>query len=171
MVLTVEYGLPPQARAPDADYRSAFRRAEVAEALLAELPDTRVLMMSGLMDPYTIWRVWQSGAHGHIDKTASLTSLTEAIQTVLRGERYFSTVFQQVKERWLSQPDSFQKVLSEREQEVLKRVVNGWQDERIAKKMGIAAETIAFHRKNIRKKLKLHSDWDMVAYGRLWGFC
>ncbi len=144
---------------------------EVAEALLAELPDTRVLMMSGLMDPYTIWRVWQSGVHGYIDKTASLDSLTEAIQTVMRGERYFSPVFQEVKARWLSQPDSFQKVLSEREQEVLKRVVNGWQDERIARKMGIGAETVAFHRKNIRKKLKLHSDRDMVAYGRLWGFC
>jgi DNA-binding NarL/FixJ family response regulator len=144
---------------------------ELAEALLAELPDTRVLMMSGLMDPYTIWRVWQSGVHGYIDKTESLTSLTEAIRMVLRGERYFSPVFQEVKAQWLSQPDSFQKVLSEREQEVLKRVVSGWQDERIAKKLGVSAETIAFHRKNIRKKLNLHSDRDMVAYGRMWGVC
>jgi DNA-binding NarL/FixJ family response regulator len=144
---------------------------ELAEALLAELPETRVLMMSGLMDPHTIWEVWQSGAHGYIDKTQSLKTLTEAIQTVLRGERYFSQVFHDVKERWLSQPDSFQKLLSDREQEVLKRVATGWQDERIAKKLGISSETVAFHRKNIRKKLKLHSDRDMVAYGRLWGFC
>ncbi len=144
---------------------------ELAESLLAELPETRVVMMSGLMDPHTIWKVWQSGAHGYIDKTQSLTSLTEAIQTVLRGERYFSPVFQEVKTRWLSQPDSFQKVLSEREQEVLKRVVSGWADERIAKKLSIAPDTVAFHRKNIRKKLNLHSDRDMVAYGRLWGFC
>ncbi|MCX6921939.1 MAG: response regulator transcription factor, partial [Verrucomicrobia bacterium] len=132
---------------------------------------TRVLMMSGMMDPRTIWQVWQSGAHGYIDKTQCLTTLNEAIQTVLRGERYFSKVFQEVKERWLTQPDAFQKVLSDREQEVLQRVVNGWQDERIAKKMGVSPETIAFHRKNIRKKLDLHSDRDLVAYGKLWGFC
>jgi DNA-binding NarL/FixJ family response regulator len=144
---------------------------ELTEALLAEAPETRILLMSGLMDPHTIWRVWQSGAHGYIDKAQHLASLTEAIQTVLRGERYFSRVFQEVKERWLSQPDSFQKVLSDREQEVLKRVVTGWQDERIGKKLGIAPETVAFHRKNIRKKLKLHTDRDMVAYGRRWGFC
>lgn len=54
---------------------------------------------------------------------------------------------------------------------MLKRVASGWTDERIGKKMNIPAETVAFHRKNIRKKLKLHSDRDMVAYGRLWGFC
>lgn len=144
---------------------------ELAEALLAELPDTRVLMMSGLMDPHTVWQVWQSGVHGYIDKTQSLTTLTEAIQTVLRGEKYFSPIFLDVKARWLSQPDSFQKVLSDREQEVLKRVVTGWEDDRIGKKLSIAPETVAFHRKNIRKKLKLHSDLDMVAYGRLWGFC
>jgi DNA-binding NarL/FixJ family response regulator len=144
---------------------------ELAEALLAELPDTCVLMMSGMTDPHTIWQVWQSGAHGYIDKTQSLASLSKAIQTVLRGEKYFSRVFQEVKEKWLSQPDSFQKLLSGREQEVLKRVASGWTDERIGKKMNISAETVAFHRKNIRKKLKLHSDRDMVAYGRLWGFC
>jgi len=144
---------------------------ELAEALLAELPDTRVLMMSGLTDPHTIWQVWQSGAHGYIDKTQSLASLTEAIQTVLRGERFFSRVFKEVKERWLSQANSFQKVLSGREQAVLERVANGWPDERIAKKLGISPDTVAFHRKNIRKKLKLHSDRDIVAYGRLWGFC
>jgi len=144
---------------------------DLAEALLAELPDTRVLMMSGLMDPHTIWRVRQIGAHGYIDKTQSLATLSTAIQTVLRGERYFSPVFQEVQAQWLAQPDSFQKVLSDREQEILKLVVNGWQDQRIGKKLSIAPETVAFHRKNIRKKLKLHSDRDMVAYGRLWGFC
>jgi DNA-binding NarL/FixJ family response regulator len=144
---------------------------DLAETLLAELPETRVVMMSGLMDPHTIWLVWQSGAHGYIDKTQGLASLTEAIQTVLKGERYFSPVFHEVKAQWLSQPDSFQKVLSDREQEVLKRVVSGWQDERIAKRLGISPETVAFHRKNIRTKLKLHNDRDMVAYGRMWGFC
>ena len=75
---------------------------ELAEALLAELPDTCVLMMSGMTDPHTIWQVWQSGAHEYIDKTQSLASLSKAIQTVLRGEKYFSRVFQEVKEKWLS---------------------------------------------------------------------
>ena len=143
---------------------------ELAEELLAELPETRVVMMSGLIDPHTIWQVWQSGAHGYIDKTQPLTSLIDAIHAVLRGETYFSSVFQEVKARWLAQPDSFQKLLSEREQEVLKRVVSGWSDERIARKLSIEPETVAFHRKNIRKKLKLHNVRDMVAYGRLWGF-
>ena len=144
---------------------------DLAKALLTELPETRVLMMSGMTDPHTIWKVWQSGAHGYIDKTQSLASLSKAIQKVLRGGRYFSQVFREVKEQWLSQPDSFHKLLSEREQEVLKHVTSGLTDERIAKKMSVSLETVVFHRKNIRKKLTLHNDRDMVAYGRLWGFC
>jgi DNA-binding NarL/FixJ family response regulator len=143
---------------------------ELAEPLLAELPHIRVLLFPGCMDPHTIWRVSQSGVQGYVNRTEGLDCLILAIEAILRGEKYFSAAFQEVKSQWLSQPDPFQKVLSAREQGGFERVVCGWTDERIARKLAISAETVAFHRKNIRKKLNLHSDRDMVAYGRIWGF-
>jgi DNA-binding NarL/FixJ family response regulator len=51
----------------------------------------------------------------------------------------------------------------------LRRVVTGWDDERIAKQLNISSATIGVHRKNIRRKLELHNDRELVAYARAWG--
>ena len=96
---------------------------ELAARLLAKLPATRVITMTGRMDPYTIWRASQIGVHGYMEKTLRPEILVEAIREVAKGGTYFSPVFQKVKSEWLSQPEAFQKILSDREQEVLRRVV------------------------------------------------
>ncbi len=98
---------------------------ELVSRLLVQLPQTRLLAMSGLMDPYTIWRVMQSGVHGYIDKTQSPELLLQALSLAAKGENFFSPVFRKVRMEWLSQPEAFQKILSDREQEVLRRVVAG----------------------------------------------
>ena len=141
----------------------------LVEKLLKELPDIRLIVMSGLMDPYTIWRVWQSGVHGYIVKTDNVESLVKTIETVMNNGHYFSPVFQEVKNKWLSKPEAFQKILSDREQEVLRHLVAGWDDERIGEKLGISATTVGVHRKNTRKKLELHNDRELLAYALLWG--
>ena len=142
---------------------------ELAKRLLAQLPGIRLLAMSGLMDPYTIWRVCQSGVHGYIVKTQSGESLVQAVRQVAEGGGFFSPVFQKIKDEWLAQPEAFQKILSNREQEVLRFVVAGWDDARVAAELGITATTVAAHRKHIRQKTGLHSDRDLVAYARRWG--
>jgi DNA-binding NarL/FixJ family response regulator len=142
---------------------------DLSRRLLVEMPSLRLLTMTGRMDPYTVWRAAQSGVHGYIEKTASPEMLIEAIRTVATGGVFFSPVFQQVKQEWLAQPEAFQKILSEREQEVLRRVVTGQDDERIAKELNITAATVIVHRKHIRQKLELHNDRELVAYARRWG--
>ena len=57
--------------------------------------------------------------------------LLEAIQTVAGGGVFYSRHFAQIKREWLSQPEAFQKLLSEREQEVLSRMACGWDEARI----------------------------------------
>ena len=141
----------------------------LVEKLLKELPDMRLIVMSGLMDPFTIWRVWQSGVHGYIVKTENVEFLVKTIQTVMNNGVFFSPVFQEVKNSWLSKPEAFQKILSDREQEVLRHVVAGWDDEKIGAKLGISAVTVAVHRKNTRKKLELHNDRELLAYALRWG--
>ncbi len=142
---------------------------ELVRRFVAEMPDMRLITMTGRMDPYTIWRVSQSGVHGFMEKTLPPEMLMEAIRTVGHGGVFFSPFFQQVKQEWLSQPEAFQKILSDREQEVLRRVVTGDSDEQIAGQLGISVATIGVHRKHIRQKLELHNDRELVAYARKWG--
>ncbi len=142
---------------------------QLVTQLLEKMPSIRLLAMSGRVDPYTIWRVSRCGVHGYVEKTLRPQILMEAIRTVAQGNVYFSPYFQTVKQEWLSQPEAFQKILSEREQEVLRRVVAGWDDERIGKHLDITASTVTVHRKHIRQKLELHNDRELVAYARHWG--
>jgi len=142
---------------------------ELAKRLLAEMPSLRLLTMTGRTDPYTIWRASQCGVHGYIEKTLPPEMLIEAIRTVAKGGEFFSPVFRKVKQEWLAQPEAFQKILSEREQTVLRRVVAGLDDERIAKELHITVATVIVHRKHIRQKLELHNDRELVAYARRWG--
>jgi DNA-binding NarL/FixJ family response regulator len=142
---------------------------ELTKRLRSIAPAIRLLTMSGRIDPYAIWQVAQSGAHGYVEKTENPEILLEAIRTVAAGAEYFSHGFQKVKQEWLAQPDSFQKILSDREQQVLRRVVAGCDDAQIARELEIAFSTVGAHRKHIRQKLALHSDRDLVAYARVWG--
>jgi DNA-binding NarL/FixJ family response regulator len=142
---------------------------ELVKRLRVKMPALRLLTMTGRMDPHTIWRASQSGVHGYLEKTLPPEILLEAIRTVAKGGVFFSPLFQKMKLEWLSQPEAFQKILSDREQEVLRRVVAGWNDERIAKQLNITAATVEVHRKHIRQKLELHNDRELVAYAREWG--
>ena len=142
---------------------------QLVKRLRSKTPEIRLLTMSGRIDPYAIWQVAQSGAHGYVEKTANPQLLLAAIRAVAVGADFFSDAFQKVKQEWLAQPDSFQKILSEREQQVLRWVVAGRDDAQIAKELDIAVSTVGVHRKHIRQKLELHNDRDLVAYARAWG--
>jgi len=60
----------------------------------------------------------------------------------------------------LSQPDS----LGKREKEVLKHIAQGHRSASIATQMGIAVATVEAHRRNILRKLQLHSAADLTRY-------
>jgi DNA-binding NarL/FixJ family response regulator len=70
---------------------------------------------------------------------------------------------------WLTQPEAFQKVLTNRELGVLHCLTEGQSDPEIGKHLGISVETVAGHRKSLRRKLNVHDDRSLMAYGREWG--
>jgi two-component system nitrate/nitrite response regulator NarL len=142
---------------------------ELAQRLTAEFPKMRLLAMSGLSDACTIWRIMQSGAHGYIEKIQEPDSLIEAIRAVAKGNTFFGPTFSRVRQEWLAKPDAFHKLLSEREQQILRGVVSGWEDDLIARELGIATATVEVHRKRIRQKLGVHNDRGLLAYARRWG--
>jgi len=141
----------------------------LGKRLLDELPGIRVIIMTGRVDPHTAWRAGQTRVHGLIDKTVSPEMLRKVIHLVVQGGRFLSPSFQKIKEQWLTKPESFQKVLTNRELEVLHRLTEGQSDQGISQQLGISAETVASHRKSLRKKLDVHDDRSLVAYGREWG--
>jgi DNA-binding CsgD family transcriptional regulator len=58
-------------------------------------------------------------------------------------------------------------ILTERERDVLKLIGRGYTSKEIAAMLDLSPETIGHHRKNIRRKLDLHSTASLAAYGAL----
>ena len=60
--------------------------------------------------------------------------------------------------------NSSQSILTNREIEVLKLILQGHKSQQIADQLFISIHTVNFHRKNIRTKLAINSVGEMIRY-------
>jgi len=148
--------------------RDGFSLAEEA-ATLREPP--RVLGMSGHCDEFMVHRIMNSSMHGFIDKTdQSVETLAAAIKTVCAGRFYFSDVVHRTRVALRNDPRAFPKLLSDRECEMLALLGQGMTNDQAAERLGITATTVQWHRKQLMRKLDIHSTVDLVVYAVEKGF-
>lgn len=139
---------------------------DVARQLRKELPQTRIIIVSSHCEPYAVHELSRLDVEGFVDKGDPLTTLNETIRMVLEGKPFYSRRFAAVMLELRLQAESFQKILSSREIEVLILVAEGRDDREIAGRLGVSPNTISTHRRNIRVKLNAHNDRDLMNYAR-----
>lgn len=128
-------------------------------------PDTKIVVLSSLCNDYTIHRLAATTIHGFVDKvTDGLPLLQRAIEQVARGHTFFSPHYLAVVHRLRSAPDSFQRLLSEREQEILVWIGNALTDDEIGRRLDITPATVSTHRAAIMRKLDIHSTPKLIRY-------
>lgn len=148
--------------------RDGFSLADEAATLH---PPPRVLGMSGYCDEFMVHRVMNSSMHGFIDKTdQSVETLAEAIRTVTSGNYFFSDVVHRMRLALRKDPRAFPKLLTDRECEMLALLGQGLTNEQAADRLGISATTVQWHRKQLMRKLDIHSAVDLVVYAADKGF-
>jgi two-component system NarL family response regulator len=142
---------------------------QVAREARRRFPELKIVALSGYTDRQFVRAMSKAGAKGYVVKSASGRELIHALRAVASGKRYLSPeVTGAVMELWddappgaaSSQPDA----LGKREREVLQFIAQGHRSARIAAEMGIAVATVNAHRRNILKKLHLHSAADLTRY-------
>lgn len=143
--------------------------------LLPELriaaPNAKVIAVSSHTDQVTVHRVLKSQIEGFVDKNGQpATILRDAVTTVMEGRRYLSPVVREVWQRLCDEPAAFNKLLSDREQEILVLVGRGYTNSEIAEQLGLRAITVQNHRCNIMTKLGLHSTSHLIRYATEKGF-
>ena len=111
----------------------------------------------------------KAGAKAYVVKAASGRELIHALRAVANGKNYLSPeVTGAVMELWENSPadagPSLPDPLGRREKEVLKLIAEGHRSATIAAQMGIAVATVEAHRRNILRKLQLHSAADLTRY-------
>jgi two-component system response regulator NreC len=143
----------------------------IIERVRKQLPEVLILVLSSHCDDYTVYRAERAGVQGFVDKnTNSVNALKQAIAAVAAGRSSFSEAFRKVRAKRHSDPVSFDKVLGNREREVLLLVGQSLRDHEIAQKLGISEQTVSTHRLSIIRKLGLENTTELVRYAREHGF-
>jgi DNA-binding NarL/FixJ family response regulator len=144
---------------------------ELVPKIFDALPDSKVIALTSFIDDFTVHWALRVSVHGLVDKTEQpLEVLKEAINTVMADGRYFSTSVKKVRASLRSDPNSFDKLLSEHEQKLLSFFGQGLSNEEIAQQFRLSVSTVTAHRRNILGKLGLHSTRLLMNYAIEKGF-
>lgn len=130
----------------------------------------RVILLSAISEEYVLFRALQSNLPGFVHKTDNTEMLHLAIKTVLAGGVFYSPTVQRMRSQMQVDPDFFEKVLTEREQNILGYLGQGLSNEEVAQIIGLKETSVADHRKNIMGKLNVHNQAELIRYALKKGF-
>lgn len=127
---------------------------EAMRRMLAQQPETRVLIFSMYEDSIYANRALQAGACGYVTKASAPNVLVEAVHVVARGKKYISAeIAQALALRNVAADAGAADGLSAREFEILRMLVQGQSVRDIAQTLGINPKTVANHQSAIKQKL------------------
>jgi DNA-binding NarL/FixJ family response regulator len=146
-----------------------FNGEQVAQEMRRLHPEIKVVALSGYTDRQFVHAMSKAGVKGYVVKSASGRELIHALRAVASGKRYLSPeVTGAVMELWDDPPPGTgspqPRTLGKREKEVLRLIAEGERSASIAITMGITVATVEAHRRNILRKLQLHSAAELTRY-------
>jgi DNA-binding NarL/FixJ family response regulator len=139
---------------------------ECVRQLKQLLPKTQVVMLTVYEDTENIFNALAAGAAGYLLKRTSSAELIEAIREVQNGGSPMTThIARKVTQSFQRAGPSTQPTenLSQREQEVLDCLSQGFLYKEIAEKLGISYETVHTYIRRIYEKLQVRTRTEAVA--------
>jgi two-component system, NarL family, invasion response regulator UvrY len=131
------------------------------------VPSSKILVISNHDDKQNILNVIKQGAIGYLTKECEADEIYKALDTVSKGEKFFcSKVIDIILEKHYepNKKNGSAVLLSDREIEIIKLIVEGNSNQDIADKLFLSIHTVYTHRKNMMKKLKLKSPVELILY-------
>ena len=139
---------------------------ECVRQLKQLLPGIQVMMLTVYEDTENIFSALAAGATGYLLKRTKTAELLEAIHEVHRGGSPMTThIARKVTQSFLKTGPSSKATenLSQREQEVLDCLSQGFLYKEIAEKLGISYETVHTYIRRIYEKLQVRTRTEAVA--------
>ena len=143
---------------------------EAIRRIHREFPETKMLVLTQYDDKDHVFPAIKAGASGFVSKTAASSELTSGIRAVFAGESYLSPsiakVFVEDYQRVALTEDKkdHYELLTDREREILKLVVEGYKTQQIAEMLIITPKTVEGHRTSLMNKLGIHNTIELVKY-------
>jgi len=144
---------------------------DVLDDLLAICRSSKVIGISGYTDEFTLHRALHSKLHGFVDKNEqTIDHLKTAIHAVMDGERYLSPMALRARLSQRNDPVAFDKILSGREQDLLRLFGRGLSNREIAAIVNLSELTVRNHRCRTMAKLGLRTSPELIRYALEKGF-
>jgi len=142
---------------------------EATRQIKADNPGVKVVALSMYADRGYVLGILEAGASGYVLKTGAYDEVHRAVKAVAQGKKYLSPdITQMVVDAQVRAPSepgsSAQTSLGPREREIVQLLAEGHTSPEIAKRLHISSRTVETHRRNIMKKLDLHSVADITKY-------
>ncbi|MBS0336003.1 MAG: response regulator transcription factor [Proteobacteria bacterium] len=142
---------------------------EAVQRMLALNRTARVIVLSGFTDKRFVLEALNAGAAGYVAKMSAADQLPRAIRSVAQGGTYLcpesaGAVVESIREKGRRGSASAPQSLAPRERDVVRLLAEGKTSPEIAEELGITANTVDTHRRNILRKLGLHSVAEVVRY-------
>ncbi len=141
---------------------------EATEAIHADDPNVKVIILTQYENREYIKRAIRIGAHGYLLKRSVSAQLKEAIRAVHRGERYLHPLAAGELAAMVASGAAFDEDeyegLTPREKQVFKLLAEGRTSREIAQELVISLKTAMTHRTNLMGKLNLHSRTELIKY-------
>ena len=129
---------------------------EFIKTIRSDFPPTKIIVLSLHDEAHFVRNIIKQRVQGYILKNDTSSELVEAVQRVLAGKTFFSSKISQVMMEQINSPAS-EKLLTERELEIIKLIAEENSSKQIADKLFISERTVETHRKNIFRKTETNT--------------
>lgn len=139
-----------------------YNSIEDIPGLLDIYPVLKIVLIStyDLMDIQLKAR--EAGAHGFISKSTDNIQLLDVCTRVMKGQDFWN--FDSFTSYNLVNTPEIGNDLTVREVEIVKLLLRGNTNQKIANQLNISIHTVQTHRKNIKSKLQLEGASDLIAF-------
>lgn len=141
---------------------------EAVRTLVAELPQTRVLILTVSEDAEDLLDTLRAGAAGYLLKNIDTEYFVDAIRQAASGDSIVSPEMTAKLVAGLKQPVNspapIKDRLSARERDIVAALARGASNKEIARELGLAESTVKIHVQNILRKLNLSSRVQAAVY-------
>ena len=135
---------------------------DICKQLSTQYPEVAIIGLSTYGEYSIVNQMIVNGAKGYLLKNVTETELVKAIKKVYVGKHYYGEEIQEVLANAIFHRQEAKPRLTSREKQILKLIVDGHTNNKIADELFISPLTVETHRRNLMKKMKASNTASLV---------
>ncbi|MCF0074891.1 response regulator transcription factor [Dyadobacter sp. CY261] len=137
---------------------------EVASMVKKYHPHVRILILSMLDDAESMGRMFEVGVKGYCIKSDGRDEIFKGIEKIRKGDSHWPKSYLELLSKQAGKTSDSR--LTQREKEIIALICKGSTSGAIAEKLFVSVRTVETHRKNIYRKLNVHTSVELAHHAK-----